>query len=92
MKQLFPITIVALAAVALFVSDVDADNSKGTCNSIIATALALALASPSGAQEGQTVPNFSLPDVNPNSVRGGQVVSPRDYNLQVAGFYFGSAG
>lgn len=44
MKKLFPITIVALAAVALFVSEVDADNSKGTCNSIIATALGSAQA------------------------------------------------
>ncbi len=44
MNKLFPITIVALAAFALFVSEVDADNAKGTCNSIVASALGSAQA------------------------------------------------
>ena len=39
----------------------------------------------------QPVPDFSLLDVNPESLRGGQPVSPRDYLLQVSGFYFGTA-
>jgi hypothetical protein len=37
-------------------------------------------------------PDFKLPDVNPNSSRGNSLVSPRDYLLQVSGYYFGSAG
>lgn len=40
----------------------------------------------------QPVPDFRLPDVNTNSVRFGAMVSPRDYLLQVSGYYFGSAG
>lgn len=34
------------------------------------------------------VPDFSLQDVNPNSPRYGEMLSPRDYIGQVAGFYF----
>jgi hypothetical protein len=40
----------------------------------------------------QPVPDFSLPDTNPNSPRYTALVSPRDYLLQVSGYYFGSAG
>lgn len=40
----------------------------------------------------EPVPDFSVSDVNPNSVRGGQEVSPRDYLLQVSVYYFGAAG
>jgi len=41
----------------------------------------------------QTAPvaNFQLPDVNPKSPRYGTDVSPRDYLLQVSGYYFGAA-
>jgi hypothetical protein len=39
----------------------------------------------------QTVLDFRLPDVNPNSPRYGVEVSPRDYMLQVSGYYFGAA-
>jgi|SoiMethySBSTD1v2_1073268.scaffolds.fasta_scaffold1024407_1 hypothetical protein len=39
----------------------------------------------------QTVPDFQLPDVNPNSPRYDTAVSPRDYRLQVSGYYFGAA-
>ena len=37
------------------------------------------------------VPDFKLVDVNPNSPRAGAVVSPRNYLLQVSGYYFGEA-
>jgi hypothetical protein len=40
----------------------------------------------------QVVPDFSLVDQNPNSVRFNTPVSPRDYLLQVSGYYFGDAG
>ena len=39
----------------------------------------------------QTVPDFLLPDVNPRSPRYDVDVSPRDYMLQVSGYYFGAA-
>jgi hypothetical protein len=41
---------------------------------------------------GEPAPDFRLLDANPGSVRRGAVVSPRDYLVQVAGYYFGSAG
>ena len=40
----------------------------------------------------QPVANFSLSDVNANSPRANAMVSPRDYLLQVSGYYFGAAG
>jgi hypothetical protein len=40
----------------------------------------------------QQVPDFSLHDVNTNSPRANELVSPRDYLLQISGYYFGSAG
>lgn len=40
---------------------------------------------------GQPVEDFHLNDVNPLSPRYGNPVSPRDYLLQVSGFYFGAA-
>ena len=39
MKNLFPITIVACAAAALFVSGAHADSTAGICNSIVANGL-----------------------------------------------------
>jgi hypothetical protein len=39
----------------------------------------------------QMVPDFRLPDVNPHSVRYNAQVSPRDYLLQVSGYFFGEA-
>jgi hypothetical protein len=33
-------------------------------------------------------PEFSLPDVNPNSPRSGQRVSPHDYDGRVTAWYF----
>lgn len=38
------------------------------------------------------MPDFRLTDVNPNSARHTQSVSPRDYRLQIAAYYFGAAG
>ncbi|MDA1275208.1 MAG: hypothetical protein O2960_14345 [Verrucomicrobia bacterium] len=43
-------------------------------------------------QAAERVPNFQVADENPNSVRHVSTVSPRDYLLQVSGYYFGSAG
>ena len=40
---------------------------------------------------GEPVNGFSLQDANPASVRFENPVSPRDYLLQVTGFYFGTA-
>ena len=37
------------------------------------------------------VPDFQLEDVNAGSVRFENTVSPRDYVLQVTGYYFGHA-
>jgi hypothetical protein len=43
------------------------------------------------ARAGQPVPDFKLTDVNFNSARRMSQVSPRDYLLQVSGYYFGHA-
>jgi hypothetical protein len=40
----------------------------------------------------EVVPDFKLVDTTPNSVRYNALVSPRDYLLQVSGYYFGNAG
>ena len=34
-------------------------------------------------------PDFTLPDVNPNSIRSGEMISPRDYRQQITVYYFG---
>jgi hypothetical protein len=39
MKKLFPMTVVAFAAAALFVSSVHADSTAGICNSIVASGM-----------------------------------------------------
>jgi cell division septal protein FtsQ len=39
----------------------------------------------------EQVPDFKLNDVNPRSNRQAGSVSPRDYLLQVSGYYFGAA-
>lgn len=44
-----------------------------------------------GSALAQPVPDFSLRDVNPGSPRSNTMVSPRDYVLQVSGYYFGAA-
>lgn len=36
-------------------------------------------------------PDFSIQDVNPNSKRSGQMVSPRDYLQSISAWYFGHA-
>ena len=54
---------------------------------------ALALASLAGPLQAATLaPDFHLEDVNSQSVRYDSIVSPRDYVLQVTGYYFGHAG
>ena len=37
------------------------------------------------------VADFKLMDVNTASARAGSMVGPRDYRLQVSGYYFGAA-
>jgi len=39
----------------------------------------------------EAVPDFSVPDVNPNSARYQENVSPRDYLGQISAWYFGHA-
>jgi hypothetical protein len=39
----------------------------------------------------QPVPDFQLRDVSAASTRHAAVVSPRDYIMQVSGYYFGSS-
>jgi len=39
--------------------------------------------------EGDPRPAFQLEDVNPDSTRFGETVSPRDYLSQVSAWYFG---
>ncbi|MBP88378.1 MAG: hypothetical protein CMJ64_16960 [Planctomycetaceae bacterium] len=46
-----------------------------------------ALPTPEG--EGDPQPAFQLEDVNPDSPRFGESVSPRDYLSQVSAWYFG---
>jgi hypothetical protein len=40
----------------------------------------------------QPEPEFRLRDVDTDSPRANALVSPRDYLLQVSGYYFGAAG
>jgi hypothetical protein len=44
------------------------------------------------AAAAQSVPDFKAQDMNPSSLRLNSLVSPRDYLLQVSGYYFGDAG
>ena len=39
----------------------------------------------------EALPDFALPDVNANSARFQQSVSPRDYVGQVSAWYFGNS-
>ena len=47
---------------------------------------------PNASGQASVVPDFQLLDVNPNSPRYKQTVSPRDYRLQISAYYFGAAG
>ncbi len=40
---------------------------------------------------GDQMPDFARMDVNSTSATSGQVISPRDYEGQVSGWYFGHA-
>lgn len=53
--------------------------------------LLIAFVLPFGGALAQPVPDFSLRDVNTASPRANAMVSPRDYVLQVSGYYFGAA-
>ncbi|MCC7373307.1 MAG: hypothetical protein IT581_01535 [Verrucomicrobiales bacterium] len=54
--------------------------------------LSIVAAACSAVAQVQPMPDFQLSDENPNSPRYHQTVSPRDYRLQIAAFYFGDAG
>ncbi len=43
-------------------------------------------------QAADVAKDFTLRDTNPRSNRATATVSPRDYLLQVSGYYFGHAG
>jgi hypothetical protein len=51
----------------------------------------LLLVAAAPAALGEQVSDFTLEDTNPASVRFENPVSPRDYQLQVTGYYFGTA-
>ena len=63
----------------------------------VAGALVLALALAVGCSDDEEnggpltglAPDFSIPDVNPNSATFDSTVSPRDYLSQVSAWYFG---
>lgn len=57
---------------------------------LVAVAALWLLASALAAAE--PVPDFHLPDVDDDSPRAGQTVSPRDYLMQVSAYYFSDAG
>ncbi len=50
--------------------------------------LAAALTGPAGAQTATQVPDFSLLDVNAESPRYLQEISPRDYLRRISIYYF----
>jgi hypothetical protein len=60
------------------------------CTMKLMDSMTVALSLTTGAAA-QPVPEFKLLDVNAGSVRYGAQVSPRDYVLQVSGYYFGMA-
>lgn len=59
---------------------------------LLAPAGTNAAAQASAAASAEAKPDFQLRDVNPNSPRKNQTVSPRDYRLQISAYYFGAAG
>jgi hypothetical protein len=42
-----------------------------------------------GSEVAETVADFQLEDVNPSSATNGQLVSPRDFQGMISGWYFG---
>ena len=46
----------------------------------------------SGAAGGAPIAAFALNDLNPESPRTGQVLSPRDYGQWISAYYFGNEG
>jgi hypothetical protein len=57
---------------------------------LLLTIFGLSLNALAWAATGQ-VSDFKLSDLNPRSNRKAGTVSPRDYRLQVSGYYFGQA-
>jgi hypothetical protein len=55
------------------------------------TSLSLFLVLASSVFGAEPEPDFRLTDVSTSSARPGAVVSPRDYVMQVSGYYFGEA-
>ena len=53
--------------------------------------LLLAGCAAGGPDPNKPVPDFSIEDVNPTSARFETVVSPRDLQGQISGWYFGHA-
>jgi hypothetical protein len=53
--------------------------------------LIAALISPGHVLAADPVPDFKLTDLNEGSPRRLSLISPRDYILQVSGYYFGNA-
>jgi hypothetical protein len=71
---------------------------SGVSGWIVLLALAVAVvggcngdSSPTGPKLGTVAPDFAIRDVNPNSPRYDQMVSPRDYLGRVSAWYFGHA-
>lgn len=59
---------------------------------VVLAVLAAACSDDDPAAPGNSaVPDFAVIDVNPASVTGAQVVSPRDYLQKVSAWYFGHA-
>lgn len=63
---------------------------------LAATILGLAVLLGPGCSDDPTksdprAPNFALIDVNPNSERHNETVSPRDYVGSISAYYFGAA-
>lgn len=55
------------------------------------TAFGVCVPNPCVTPAADAKPDFHLQDVNPNSARSGQAVSPRDYLGKVSAWYFGHA-
>ena len=66
-------------------------NAPGRCVIVAALCVILACGSEDPAAPLQHAPDVALVDVNPNSSRHDESISPRDYMNQVSVWYFGHA-
>lgn len=70
-------------------NDVDTGDSEDTDTGVVDTADTDDTDTGSSTGPGlNAVPDFLLPDINPNSGTMGQNISPRDYLQQISGWYF----